>query len=218
MTNPVIVLRHGRTEWNALGRFQGQHDVHLDEVGEAQVAAAAEVLTKRHPARLVSSDSMRALRTADALAHVTGLEVYADPRLREVDLGEWSGLTREQVAERFPEQYDAWIRGEDFPRGGGETFTTVGQRARAALEEHLDQLDDAAGPLVLVTHGGTALSLLVDLLDLGPQYRRRFGPLHNAQWLTVRRQDGQWRLVEHNVGATEPLPTLAEADVRKQVL
>lgn len=196
----VILWRHGRTEWNAAGRFQGQLDSHLDDVGRRQVVRAAGQLARRRPSRVVSSDSLRALDTAAALGEVTGLEVTPDPRLREVDLGAWSGLTRSQVEERFPAEYATWLAGGDLARGGGETFAAVGERAALAAMEHHAPLEPDAGPLVLVTHGGTARSLVLAVVGLTEADRHCFDVLMNARWATLRRRGEQWRLVEYNVG------------------
>ena len=201
----VILWRHARSEWNALGRFQGQLESDLDEVGRRQAVEAASRLAELSPARIVTSPSVRARDTAAALAAATGLPAVEDPRLREVDLGAWSGLTRDEVAVRFPEEYADWRAGRDITRGGGETFAEVGSRIAAVVTEHLAALPDGAGPLVVVTHGGTTLSALVALLDLPPEVRRRLGPVGNARWSRLSpAPDGVgWRLAEHNAGIDE---------------
>lgn len=207
MTAPadVILWRHGRSEWNAAGRFQGQLESDLDEVGRAQAVEAAARLAELSPSRLVSSDSARARDTAAALSAASGLGATYDARLREIDLGGWSGLTRDEVRERFGDEYTAWLAGEDIVRGGGETFAEVGARAAASVAEHLVGLAEGSGPLVMVTHGGTALSALVVLLDLPGAVRRRLGPLGNARWARLSpAPDGDgWRLAEHNAGVDE---------------
>ncbi|HVF18639.1 MAG TPA: histidine phosphatase family protein [Mycobacteriales bacterium] len=201
----VILWRHARSEWNAQGRFQGQLESDLDDVGRRQAAEAAVRLAELSPVRLVSSDSARARDTAAALAALTGLEVVVDARLREVDLGRWSGLTRDEVSERFPEQFADWQAGRDISRGGGETFAQVGERVAAVVREHLAAEPDPAGPLVFMTHGGTTLSALVALLELPPEIRRRLGPVGNARWsrLTPAPGGAGWRLAEHNAGVDE---------------
>lgn len=201
----VILWRHGRSEWNALGRFQGQLESDLDDTGRRQAADAAARLAELSPLVLVTSDSARARDTAAALAAVTGLVAVEDARLREVNLGSWSGLTRDEVRERFPDEFAAWLAGQDIGRGGGETFVEVGARAVAVVTEHLAALPDADGPLVFVTHGGTTLSALVALLDLPTAVRRRLGPVGNARWSRLSpAPDGVgWRLAEHNAGVDE---------------
>jgi len=198
----VLLWRHGRTEWNAAGRFQGQLDSPLDETGRGQVVAGALEVARHNVARIVSSDSTRALHTADALARVTGLPVHADARLREVHLGQWSGLTREEVQDRFPEEYAAWIAGEDITRGGGETFAEVGERGWSCISEHLEMVEPDGGAVVAVTHGGTALSVIVEALGIPRELRRAFGPLGNAHWTRISWQGERPRLAEHNVGAS----------------
>ena len=163
VSRQLLLLRHGRTAHNASGRFQGQTDVALDDVGRAQAARVAPLMAARKPVIIVSSDSSRAFDTARAVADLTGQTVLADERLREIDVGGWAGLTLTEVQETFPQEYDDWISGnrEQLRRGGGETYGEVGARALLAVGPLLE------GPpeeLVLaVTHGGTARSL-IDLL------------------------------------------------------
>ena len=206
----LVLLRHGRTSWNATGRFQGQLDVELDEVGRAQATAVAPVLAAEGPARVLSSDSARAAATAAPLAAATGLEVATDRRLREIDLGAWTGLSRDEAQERFPDEYDAWTGGLDLPRGGGETYRQVAERATAAIAERLPALP-AGGLLVVVTHGGTARATIGRLLDLDPDSWWRLAPLGNTSWSTLVEARSGWRLAEHGArvraSGSGPSPT-----------
>ncbi len=93
----LVMLRHGQTEYNAGNRMQGQLDTDLSELGREQAVAVAEVLAKRQPLVMVSSDLRRALDTADALGERAGLPVRADTRLRETHLGDWQGMTHLEV-------------------------------------------------------------------------------------------------------------------------
>jgi probable phosphoglycerate mutase len=197
----ILLWRHGRTAWNHDGRFQGQADPPLDEVGRLQARLAAPFIAGMRPSVVVSSDLRRASDTAAAL----GLPVRADPRLREIDLGGWSGLTATQAAARFPEEDEAWRRGDDVRRGGGETYEEVGGRSAALVDEVLATGDvPRDGLLVLVTHGGTARSLIGRLLELSPRSWWRFGPLGNCRWTLLRDDARGYRLVEHNAGAEGP--------------
>ena len=101
MTRRLVLWRHGRTEWNATGRIQGQLDPPLDEVGVEQAQAASLVLAQLQPAAIVSSDLQRASMTAQALAARVDMTPTYDERLREIGLGEWEGLSRDEVEERF---------------------------------------------------------------------------------------------------------------------
>ena len=97
----LVLLRHGRTEWNDSGRAQGHADVPLDDVGLAQAKEVAPVLAALRPVAVWSSDLARAAGTAAAVAAECGLGTVLDPRLREFDVGpNRQGLTAEQLAER----------------------------------------------------------------------------------------------------------------------
>jgi glucosyl-3-phosphoglycerate phosphatase len=95
----IVLWRHGRTEWNALRKFQGQQDIPLDDVGQQQARDAAAKLALLSPSRIISSDLKRAFVTAQALAEATGVDVVPDPNLRETFAGDWEGRTREYLVE-----------------------------------------------------------------------------------------------------------------------
>ena len=194
----LVLWRHGRTEWNAAGRFQGQMDPPLDDVGRRQARRAAPHLAAPLPegTLVVSSDLGRAAETAVALTDVLGVPLRLDARLREVGMGSWEGLTRHEVAERHPEQYADWLAGRPISGRGGEDSADVPARALAALRE----LPEAPAAVV-VTHGGTSARLLEALLGLGPEHRRVFGPLANCAWSELAEQSGRWRLLRHNTSA-----------------
>src|SRR5215469_12100275 len=101
----LFVARHGQTDWNFEHRWQGHADPPLNATGRAQSVALGESLAGLRIDLVVSSDLRRTSETAELAAARLGLAVELDPRLREVDVGEWSGLTSAQVEERFPEGY-----------------------------------------------------------------------------------------------------------------
>jgi broad specificity phosphatase PhoE len=109
-----VLVRHGRTAWNAAGRFQGQSDPPLDATGVTQARRAAASLRRFRPTLVMSSDLERAKAGAQAVAAVCGIStdaVVTDPALREVDLGAWEGLDHDEARRRFPDEYDAWYAG-----------------------------------------------------------------------------------------------------------
>ena len=195
----VVLWRHGRTEWNITGRFQGQLDPPLDHVGRDEVARSAPLLAAGLPREgtvVVSSDLQRTVDTAVALTNLLDVPLLREPRLREHGMGSWEGLTRAEVAATFPDQYAAWISGHPVVDRGGEDPATVGERALAALVDL-----PAAEVAVVVTHGGTAGRLMERLLGLQPHQRRLFAPLANCAWSELRVQGSRWRLQRHNVAA-----------------
>ena len=122
----LVLLRHGRTAYNASGRFQGKLDPPLDDFGRGQAGVAAEAIAAR-----------------------CGLTAALDERLTEVDNGRWAGLTLAEVRERYPDEHAGWRRGDDIKIGGGESYWEVSERAMAAVTEPLAALDDD-GLLVVV--------------------------------------------------------------------
>jgi probable phosphoglycerate mutase len=195
-----VLLRHGRTEWNATGRFQGQLDSPLDSIGQAQAEAAAIAVAPMGADALITSDLVRALDTAKAVAAESGLDVNVDERLREIHLGEWQGLTRAEARARFPEEYTRWQAGEDARRGGGETYAEVGARAAESIEEWLGRLGPGA-LVVAVTHGGTARATIGTMLGMEPDTWWRLSPLSNCRWSLLGDLGRGWRLEEHNAGS-----------------
>lgn len=196
----LIVLRHGRTAWNAQRRFQGQADPPLDEEGLRQAYEVAGMIATLDVDLLVSSDALRAAQTAAPVGDLTGLPVTLDARLRERSLGHWEGLTRDEVRHRYPDEYADWAAGRDVSRRGGESRRQVADRAMAAFSEIA-----AAGTAVLVTHSATAMALCNSLLGL-PHDLHVLGPLANCHWSELRHADGAvWRLRAHNIGAPGPV-------------
>jgi glucosyl-3-phosphoglycerate phosphatase len=196
----VVLLRHGRTEWNASGRFQGMLDSPLDATGIAQAAAAALALVPMRPDALVSSQLQRALDTAGPVGVQCGLSVSVDERLAEIRLGTWQGLTRAEARAAYPEEYARWQAGEDGRRGGGETYAEVGARATACVRDWLDRL--GSGSLLLaVTHGGTARATIGTMLGMAPDTWWRLAPLSNCRWSLLADSGRGWRLEEHNAGS-----------------
>jgi glucosyl-3-phosphoglycerate phosphatase len=205
----IVLWRHGRTEWNATGRFQGQTDIDLDEIGRAQAWESARRLAALEPDLLISSDLRRTRDTMAALAEITGKPIQLDERLRETFAGEWQGLTGAEIASRYPEEYKAWRAGDPLLKvGGGETRQDVAERMAAAVRDIAARLADD-GLAVLTSHGGAARLGIAALIGMPLERFTNIGGLSNGSWSMLRDTDQGWVLVEHNAG-TLPTPVVIE--------
>lgn len=181
----LVMLRHGQTEFNATARMQGQLDTGLSELGYAQAAAVAEVLGKRRPVMIVSSDLRRADDTAEQLGQRCGLDVIVDIRLRETHLGHWQGLTHQQVDTAAPGARPAWRDDATSAPHGGESRVDVATRCRPLVAELVAGQPEWGGsdrPVVLVTHGGVIAALTASLLGLPVANWPALGGMGNASW------------------------------------
>lgn len=194
----LVLLRHGQTDWNVAGRFQGQLDVGLNDVGRAQAEAAATAVQALAPDVVYSSNLSRALDTARLVTRTTGLEVNADERLQEINVGTWGGLTGTEMADREPGFAAALRNGTDFRRSPqGETADEVGTRMRLALTDIVGRHE---GSTILVVSHGLAIRMACGYL-LGWDFAHtwQLGPMGNCGWSAlVRTAERPWRLEAYN--------------------
>ena len=143
----ILLARHGETDWNREGRWQGWADPPLNDTGRQQARQLADALRATPFDAVYTSDLRRAHETAEIVAAPHGVPVVADPGLREIDVGSWSGLTRAEFDERFPgsERPDGETREEHL----GRVLHTVERIARA----------HSGGRILIVSHGGTMRAL-----------------------------------------------------------
>lgn len=200
-------MRHAQTVDNAARVWQGHADSELSDIGREQVLAAAPFLAAYEPALLVSSDLKRAAATADAIASLTGLELRLDARLREVHVGEWQGLSAEQVRERYPELIAALDRGDDVAKGvTGETRAQLAARAGAAVRDIVRELEPGE-TAVVVAHGASSRAAAADLVGLNQAVAdRSLRGLDNCHWAELVEVSksfsarSSWRLAGWNLG------------------
>lgn len=200
MSRRLLLLRHGRTAWNDAGRAQGHADIELDATGHVQAELAARHLADLEIAGLWASDLTRARQTAGYLADRTGLDVEEDARLREFDVGERQGLTLAEFADRFPEEYSAWMRGDGLvPVKGGEVSEEVEARMVPALRECLEALDHGETGLV-VTHGAAMKVAVTGLLQWPLELAASLKAVDNCAWITLDEIEhgGRLRLAGYN--------------------
>ncbi len=147
----ILLVRHGQTDWNLEGRYQGRSDVPLNAAGWAQAERLAAGLASGRIDAVYCSPLARTLETARTIARRHGLEPRTDPRLIEIDQGEWEGMLAERIAEVYPELSRGW--GEDpgsVRPPGGESIREVHDRVIGALEEMAAA--HPGGTLGVVTH------------------------------------------------------------------
>jgi broad specificity phosphatase PhoE len=185
----ILLARHGESDWNHAGRWQGLADRPLTELGREQAAALAERLRDTELDAVYSSDLRRARDTAEVVAAEHGLDVTAVPGLREVDVGSWSGLTRTEAQTRFPDGYERWIAGGEG-WDDGETYDQLGQRVVAALLQ-LAAVHEG-GRILVVAHGGTIRAIHAAALGIDVSaYRRSHRVEPNGGLSAVEIEEGR---------------------------
>jgi len=196
----IVLWRHGQSEHNAEGRWQGQLDTMLTELGWSQARNAVPSLARYEPSLIVASDLRRSVDTATVFAAATGIPMRIDKRLRETSFGQWQGLMVTEVEKQWPGVVPTWRVDPTFTPPGGESRVDVAARAVEVVAE-LDA--ELSGTVLLCAHGGliTALaSRLLDLpLELWPLLRRT----DNCHWAVLTRRPGpdrRWGFSGYNVG------------------
>jgi broad specificity phosphatase PhoE len=192
VTTTIVLVRHGETDWNRERRYQGHADTPLNEAGRAQARELAEILRPEGVSAVYSSPLRRASETARIIADRLGLEARELEPLREIDVGDWQGLTVDEVRTRFPERADvAWHSG--WPNG--ETHDELAARVVPAL---LELGRRHAGDRVLgVTHAGPIRAALSAATGLShAESRARSGPLANCAVFRFAIQDGDLERVD----------------------
>lgn len=198
MPTTIYLIRHGETDWNLTGRWQGHADVPLNAVGERQARLLAQRLLQegvRFDA-LYSSDLARAAQTAQALSAALNIDVHHLPGLREIDLGAWSGYTTDELKMRYPVEFARVLAGEDLPRGGGETIRAMRERVVATVETLIARHPDAV--LGIVTHGGCIRALLAHAHRLDGDEFQRFPHVGNTSISVLRIGPMGWETLTIN--------------------
>jgi phosphoserine phosphatase len=165
----ILLARHGETPWNAEGRYQGQEDIPLSAVGEAQARALGARLADVRIDRAVASPLVRAKATAEfALGDARKSMLATDPGLMEIGHGDWEGLLASEIRERDGERLRAWRDVPDtvlMPGSGGESLQIVFDRAWPAFARAAEGLGEDE-TLLLVAHDAVNRVLLCRLLGI----------------------------------------------------
>lgn len=192
----ILIVRHGRTDFNTTGRFQGQTDIPLSPQGEIEARATAEALRGLAVASIVASDLLRARQTAEILANAVGAPVEVCADLRERSFGRWEGLTRDEVASRFAEDFGAWLENAGSATDG-ESDEEVARRVLGARDRVRDGHVGACA--LIVSHMTPVRLMLGDALGLSPAQSRERLTVATASVSELRwRAERGWRVTRVN--------------------
>lgn len=165
----LLLVRHGESTWNALRQLQGQADAPLSDRGRRQAARLAALIRDLAPSRIVCSDLARTSETAGILGYASAVR---DKRWREIDVGEWTAASLDDLRRDRPDAFAGWRAGTYTPPGG-ESWESFCARIGGALEE-------LAGPpgetVLVITHGGVIRAACALLVGLQPSYIIPVGP------------------------------------------
>lgn len=194
----LVLVRHGVTDWNREGRWQGRLDPPLSASGRHEAALVAQRIAatpELRPARILASTLARATETATVIGQAVGIEVEAEPRLMEIGAGEWEGRTHAELEATDGERYLAWRTTPGYGPPGGEPLTEAVERVRTLLAD-VDL--SPAWPVLLVSHGGILRYLARQLLELDAE-RGEALDIDNASVSSAVRADrAAWRLERWN--------------------
>jgi len=158
----LLLARHGQTDWNDAGKFQGMSDIPLNALGLEQARLLAERLKNEKIDVIYSSALKRAHKTATIVGESHSIGVVPREDLNERTYGKWDGLTEEQIREQYGEDFDAYCKDRyDVAPTEGESIKQITQRVAAFLE----MVKGEEGTVLVVTHSGTLRGLLDGLLD-----------------------------------------------------
>lgn len=187
----LILVRHGETTWNKLGKYQGQSDVPLSETGVAQAEQLAAFFPAEHLDAIYSSDLQRAHLTAEKVAEHFGLPIHEEKDLREMNFGVWEGHTFEEIAGRWQEAMENFFRRPDILKiPQGETFSELQARAVARVEEIIAKHEGKAAHVAIFAHGAILRTLIAHFLHIPLRYIWAIRQYNTAVNI-VRIDDGQ---------------------------
>lgn len=201
----LVLLRHGRTAYNHARRIQGQLDVDLDDVGQAQAAAVAPAMAALAPDAVWCSDLLRTRRTAEPVLAACGSTASYDERLREFHLGERQGLSHEEYRALAPEEFARFHQGDFDVVPGAETTEQVRARMVGALRELVAAVEPG-GTALAITHGAAIRVATVALLGWPTEAIHSLRGVDNCGWVELLEQPeaGRLRLLAYNRTAGHP--------------
>ena len=191
------LLRHGETEWNKLGKFQGLTDVSLNERGFSQARDSALAALGWEPSALYASSLTRTVQVAEEIRRLTGMSISTDPGLRELSLGDLEGVTGAEMRAGWPEVYQAWRNNPaDVVMPNGESLTQLQERAWQVILE-IEQAHAGDEGVVVVSHNFTIRTIICAILDI-PLYNFHRMSLGLGSLCTFESDGNGRRLITYN--------------------
>lgn len=174
----LLLTRHGQTDWNIAGRYQGQSDVPLNQTGQLQAGQIAQRLSRETIHAIYSSDLSRAADTAQKIINLQRQSpvLHMDSRWRELSFGDWEGLTYKEMSAHSPELFSNWMADpKNISTPNGETLTQLAERVKSAFDEIKNNHKDQT--VLVVAHSGSLQTLLAVTLgvDLNRYWQFRVG-------------------------------------------
>lgn len=161
----IILVRHGQTIWNKLGKYQGQADVELSDAGKRQAELLGENFPINHIDVVFASPLIRARETAEAVARKFNLAVVTCEEFREINFGDWEGLTYDEIHQKWPQEHDMLFQSPDqLTCPNGESFAEVQKRAAGKMLEIIKEYDEKV--VVITAHGGVIRTMLCHALGM----------------------------------------------------
>jgi broad specificity phosphatase PhoE len=193
----LLLVRHGETEWNKLGKFQGQQDIAMNARGLAQAQETARAVAAEASTCLYSSPLCRTMQVAEEISRFAGPPVVPVPGLKELDLGDLEGVTGQEMRTRWPEVYAAWRKDpSSVVMPNGESLVQLQDRAWQSVLE-MEQAHSDSDTLVIVSHNFTIRTIIGKVLGMPLTNFHRM-TLDLSSICTLESNDGSRRLVCYN--------------------
>jgi alpha-ribazole phosphatase len=165
----LFLIRHGQTDGNVEGRYQGSLDTSLTATGLKQATMAKKYLSKVRFYSIYSSPLKRAVQTAEIIAKGSKLEIKKRKDLKEINFGKWEGMKFEEINSQYKADYQAWLSDPyKNPPTEGESFGALIKRAEREVNNIISENPDGSD-VAIITHGGVILALIVNWLQIPSQ-------------------------------------------------
>ena len=192
-----FLVRHGETEWNKLGRFQGHYDISLNERGVSQAKETAEAAAEWGHCAIYSSPLIRTMQVAEELSRVTPMLVFKEPGLKELSLGDLEGVTGHEMREEWPLVFAQWRSNpEKMSMPNGESLVQLRERAWQTILD-IEQKHTSQEVVVIISHNFAIRSIVGELLGQSLEFFHRMS-LNLSSVCTFESDDRGRRLTGYN--------------------